>query len=72
VAIFYLTICHNIAPSTIIINDGDQYVKKKSKNLHNAICHILMDRWKLLTSTWHIMAIVVVELHSNWKWMVSA
>jgi len=53
VAIFYLTTCHNIGPSTIIINNGDQYLKKNSKNLHNAMCHVLMDRWKLLTSKWH-------------------
>jgi hypothetical protein len=46
--------CHSLKPSlTIIIDDGDQYFKNiKSKNPHNAMCQILMDGWKLVTSTW--------------------
>jgi hypothetical protein len=45
--------CHNITPSTIIINNEDQYFKKKSKFFYNAMCQVLMDGWKLLMSTWH-------------------
>jgi hypothetical protein len=26
--------------------------KKISNNLHSAMCQVLMDGWKLLTSTW--------------------
>jgi len=60
--------CHNIGPSTIIIDDGDQYFKKNS-NFHSTTCQILMDGWKLPMSTCQIVA--VVELHDSWKWIVS-
>jgi hypothetical protein len=49
----YCAMCHNLKSSlTIIIDDGDQYFKKKimSKNLHNATCQILIDGWQLMTS----------------------
>jgi hypothetical protein len=42
----YNTTCHNLEPSlTIIMNDGNQYFEKNimSKNLHNAMCQILID-----------------------------
>jgi hypothetical protein len=37
------------------MDDGDQYYEKKfmSKNLHNAMCQILINGWQLMTSTWH-------------------
>jgi hypothetical protein len=40
--------CHNFEPPlTIIMDDGDQYLEKKinfmSKNLHSAMCEILID-----------------------------
>jgi hypothetical protein len=37
---FLLATYHNVGPSTIIIDDGDQYFEKtfKSKNLHSATC----------------------------------
>ncbi len=46
--IFYYATCHNLGLSlTIIMNDGDQYFKKKiiftSKNLHSATRHISID-----------------------------
>ncbi len=43
---FYCVTCHNFEPSlTIIMNDGDQYFKKKImfKILHNVMCLILKD-----------------------------
>jgi hypothetical protein len=50
---FYCATCHNLIPSLIIIiNDGHQYFKKKSKNLHSAMCKILMDGWKLVMLVW--------------------
>jgi len=49
-AIFYCATCHNLRPSLIIImNDGNQYFKKiiifMLKNLHSAMCQILIDGW---------------------------
>ncbi len=38
--------CHNLGPLlTIIMNDGDQYFEKQimCKNLHNAMCQILIN-----------------------------
>jgi hypothetical protein len=43
--------CHNFGPSTIIINDGNQYFFK-SIFFHNHMCQFIMDGWKLLMSTW--------------------
>jgi len=51
----YYAMCHNLGPSlTIIIDNGNQYFKKiRSKNCHSATFQILMNGWKLVTSTWH-------------------
>jgi len=37
------------------MDDGNQYFEKKliSKNLHNAMCQILINGWQLMMSTWH-------------------
>jgi hypothetical protein len=49
--IYYAT-CHNFGPSlTIIMDNGDQYFKKK--NLYNDMCQILINGWQLMTSIWH-------------------
>jgi hypothetical protein len=55
----YYAMCHNFEPSlTIIMDDGNQYFKKnKSINLHSATCHILIDGWQLMMSTWHYRCI---------------
>jgi hypothetical protein len=55
---FYCVTCHNLGPSlTSIMDDGDQYFKKiiifMSKNLHSAMCQILIDGWQLIISAWH-------------------
>ncbi len=45
--------CHNLKPSlTIIMDDGDQYLKKTimSKKIHSATWQILMDGWQLMMS----------------------
>ncbi len=53
-AIFYYVMCHNIKPSIIIIDDGNQYFKNNYyKNLHNATCQVSIDGWKLLMLAWH-------------------
>jgi hypothetical protein len=39
----YWAACHNIAPSIIIIDDGDQYFKKNLSNFHCAMCQVLVD-----------------------------
>jgi hypothetical protein len=63
--------CYNLRPSlTIIIDDEDQYFKKKSKTLHNAMCQTLMDGWKLITSIWHYDCSCNGVAY-NWKWVVS-
>jgi hypothetical protein len=54
----YCATCHNFGSSlTIIMNDGNQYFEKKiffmSKNIHSAMCQILIDGWQSMTSTWH-------------------
>jgi hypothetical protein len=50
----YCATCHNIEPSIIIIDDGDQYLKKNYSNFfHNATCQVWIDGWKLLTLAWH-------------------
>jgi hypothetical protein len=48
VVIFWCAMCHNLKPSlAIIMDNGDQYFEKiiifLSKNLHNAMCQILVD-----------------------------
>jgi hypothetical protein len=58
VAIVYCATCHNIGLSlTIIMDNGDQYFKKKqifmSKNLHSTTCQLLMDGQQLMTLAWH-------------------
>ncbi len=43
----YCAMCHDFEPSsTIIMDNGDQYFKKKlcPKNLHTATCQILIDK----------------------------
>jgi len=68
----YYAMCYSFGLSlTIIINDVDQYFKKKikSKKFHSATCQILMDEWELIMSASH-MVVVVMELHSNWKWII--
>ncbi len=45
---FYYATCHNLKSSlTIIIDDGNQYFKKKIifrfPKFHNVMCQILMD-----------------------------
>jgi len=54
---FYYATCHNFRPSlTIIMSNGNQDFEKKivmSKNHHSAMCHILINWWQLMTSTWH-------------------
>jgi len=42
---------HNIGPSTIIIDNGNQYFKKRNPNFHSAKYQVLMDGWKLPMST---------------------
>jgi hypothetical protein len=52
----YCAMCHDFEPSsTIIMDNGDQYFKKKlcPKNLHTATCQILIDKWQLMKSTLH-------------------
>jgi hypothetical protein len=56
VAIFYAT-CHNLGPLVLIIIDAENWYSKdkiifKLKTPHSAMCEILMDGWKLVTSTW--------------------
>jgi len=51
---FYHATCHNLRPSLIIImNIGDQYFQKEImlKNLHNAMCQILIDGWQSMMLT---------------------
>jgi hypothetical protein len=61
-------LCHVSYFHTIINNCNRRWRSilqiKKSKNLHIAMCQILMDGSKLMTLT-DIMAVIVVELHSS-------
>jgi hypothetical protein len=57
VAIFYYAMCHNCGPPlTIIMNDENQYFKKKkimSKNLYSTMCQIVINGWQSMMLTWH-------------------
>jgi hypothetical protein len=46
--------------------------KKSSKNPHSAVCQILMDQWKMM-STWHYHAsckLVVLGLRNNCSYII--
>jgi hypothetical protein len=55
--IIYCAMFHNFGPSlTIIMDDGDQYFKKKKvQNVHNATCQFLINGWQLMMLAWNHM-----------------